>query len=609
MVLSGSYSTPTEVLREHWGYEAFRPMQAEIIESVLAGHDTLGLLATGGGKSITFQVPALMIEGLTLVVTPLISLMKDQVDNLAAHGIRAHFLHAGMTRRENRLVLDKCRLGKAKILYLSPEKLQSETFIGELRHLPVSLIVVDEAHCISQWGYDFRPSYLKIASLRPMFADAPVLALRYCDFKEEQLIHILNRVGGCAIVYVRSRKRTKLIADALRRAGISADFYHAGLQAEDKNHRQNLWKEGTTRVMVATTAFGMGIDKPDVRIVVHIDPPSSLEEYYQEAGRAGRDGLPSFAVSLVSKSTDKATLTRRLSDSFPRKDYIREVYDKVCVFLNVAMGEGAQTLYEFNMLQFCMRFKLQPVPAENALRLLSQTGCIDYIEETSTRSRLMVIMNRNELYDLTLDEECEQVFQFILRNYTGIFADYEHISEPLIASRVGLTEQTVYDSLLKLTRMHVIHYVPRQTTPYIFYPQARVPSGDLVFPRESYEYRRRQMELRIAAMKEFLFNCEKCRVETLLEYFGEKPTKPCGTCDVCRSTKHTPAKITESPAIPPLTERIAYITRRHPEGISLDPLINELGDNPAKVTEAIRELLDAGQLIITPQRIVFPAGE
>lgn len=647
MILSGSYSTPAEVLREHWGYEAFRPMQAEIINSVLAGHDTLGLLATGGGKSITFQVPALMIEGLTLVVTPLISLMKDQVDNLAGHGIRAHFLHAGMTRRENRLVLDKCRLGKAKILYLSPEKLQSETFIGELRHLPVSLIVVDEAHCISQWGYDFRPSYLKIASLRAMFADAPVLALtasatpdvvadictqlkfragaqtfrlsfnrsnisyvvRYCDFKEEQLTHILNRMGGCAIVYVRSRKRTKLIADALRRAGISADFYHAGLQAEDKNHRQNLWKEGTTRVMVATTAFGMGIDKPDVRIVVHIDPPSSLEEYYQEAGRAGRDGLPSFAVSLVSKSTDKATLTRRLSDSFPRKDYIREVYDKVCVFLNVAMGEGAQTLYEFNMLQFCMRFKLQPVPAENALRLLGATGCIDYIEETSTRSRLMVIMNRNELYDLTLDDECEHVFQFILRNYTGIFADYEHISEPLIASRVGLTEQTVYDGLLKLTRMHVIHYVPRQTTPYIFFPQARVPSGDLVFPRESYEYRRRQMELRIAAMKEFLFNCEKCRVETLLEYFGEKPTKPCATCDVCRSTKHTPAKTAEPTAIPPLADRIMYITRRNSDGISIDRLITELGDNPADVTEALRELLDTRQLIITPQRIIFPAGK
>ena len=433
--------------------------------------------------------------------------------------------------------------------------------------------------------------------------------VRKADTKINDIFHILSRTTGTSIVYVRSRKRCREIAEYLTSCGISATYYHAGLDHALKEERQNAWQADAVRVMVATNAFGMGIDKPDVRIVVHIDPPSSLEEYYQEAGRAGRDGLPSFAVSLVSKSTDKATLTRRLSDSFPRKDYIREVYDKVCVFLNVAMGEGAQTLYEFNMLQFCMRFKLQPVPAENALRLLSQTGCIDYIEETSTRSRLMVIMNRNELYDLTLDEECEQVFQFILRNYTGIFADYEHISEPLIASRVGLTEQTVYDSLLKLTRMHVIHYVPRQTTPYIFYPQARVPSGDLVFPRESYEYRRRQMELRIAAMKEFLFNCEKCRVETLLEYFGEKPTKPCGTCDVCRSTKHTPAKITESPAIPPLTERIAYITRRHPEGISLDPLINELGDNPAKVTEAIRELLDAGQLIITPQRIVFPAGE
>lgn len=629
-------TSPLSVLKQHWGYDAFRPMQAEIIGSVLSGHDTLGLLATGGGKSITFQVPAMLLPGLTVVVTPLISLMKDQVDNLMQRGIRAFFLHSGLTRRENRLILDKCRLGKAKILYLSPEKLQSASFIDELRHLPVSMIVVDEAHCISQWGYDFRPSYLKIATLRHMFPDAPVLALtasatpevvtdicnrllfrpgantfrlsfnrsnisyvvRYCDFKEEQLIHILRRVSGCTIVYVRSRKRTRVIADALINAGISASFYHAGLSPEEKNHRQNLWKTDSVRVMVATTAFGMGIDKPDVRLVVHVDPPSSLEEYYQEAGRAGRDGLPSFAVSLISPSADKASLTRRLSDSFPPKPYMREIYDKLCVFLNVAMGEGSQQLFEFNLTKFCMRFRLQPAPAENALRLLSQAGAIDYIDETSTRSRLMVLMNRHELYDLNLDPECERVFQFILRNYTGIFADYEHISEPLIASELDLTERTVYDCLLRLSRMHVIHYVPRQTTPYIFFPLSRTPASDLIFPREVYEYRRQRMQQRIEAMKSFLFNTDTCRVSTMLRYFGEEPQSGCHTCDVCRSQSAKP--LSPQPPQPSLTERITQILSTTPEGVTVTALSNMLHTPAATLIPVVRELLDTKSITLLP---------
>ncbi|MDE5942130.1 MAG: RecQ family ATP-dependent DNA helicase [Muribaculaceae bacterium] len=645
--MTATNPTPESVLKKHWGYSGFRPMQAEIIGSVLKGNDTLGLMATGGGKSVTFQVPAMMLPGLTLVVTPLISLMKDQVDNLMQRGIRAYFLHSGLTRRENRLIIDKCRLGKAKILYLSPEKLQSKNFIGELRHLPVSLIVVDEAHCISQWGHDFRPSYLRIASLREMFPQAPVLALtasatpevvadiiaqlkfrdnaatfrlsfnrsnisyvvRYCDFKEEQLIHILRSVAGCAIVYVRSRKRTRVIAEALQAAGISASFYHAGLSPEEKNHRQNLWKDDTTRVMVATTAFGMGIDKPDVRLVVHVDPPSSLEEYYQEAGRAGRDGLPSFAVSLITPASDKAALTRRLADSFPAKSYLREIYEKLCVFLGIGMGEGSQTLYEFNPLKFCMRFRLQPVPAESALKLLSQAGWIDYIAETSTRSRLMVLMNRNELYDLTLSDECERVFQFILRNYTGIFADYEHISEPLIASSLGLTERTVYENLLLLSRTHVIHYVPRQTTPYIFFPISRVPSSDLIFPRETYEHRRRQMELRIEAIKKFLFATETCRVNTLLRYFGEEPASPCHTCDVCRSqaAKNTPTPHTgASGNMPSLESRILHVAATHPQGISINLMATHIGVAPAVLLPALRELIDSRRLILQPPALILP---
>lgn len=623
------------VLKKHWGYGSFRPMQEEIISSVLQGSDTLGLMATGGGKSLTFQVPALILDGVTIVITPLISLMKDQVDNLHNHGIKAYFLHSALTRHESRLALDKCRLGKAKMLYVSPEKLQSKSFIDELRHLPVSLIVVDEAHCISQWGYDFRPSYLAIGHLRDIHPSAPVLALtasatpevvadiqkqlrfrstsntfrlsfnrtnlsyivRHCDFKEEQLVHILSRTNGCGIVYVRARKRAKVIAELLINAGISADYYHAGLSAEEKNHKQNRWKNNETRIIVATTAFGMGIDKPDVRIVVHFDPPSSLEEYYQEAGRAGRDGKPSFAVSLVSPSVDKSLLTRRLNDTFPTKEYLRETYNRLCVFLNVAMGEGYQSVFEFNINLFCTRFKLQPVPTDSALKLLSRAGYIEYIEEVATRSRLMVLMTRNELYSLHLDPETENIFQFILRNYTGIFADYEVINEPLIASNLGLTERTVYEALLKLGRMHVIHFIPHRATPYVMFTRSREPDKDLIFPREIYEFRRANMQERIDAMKRFLFNDNTCRVHTLLTYFGEENRQECGQCDVCRSTKTTtaPSQPTDN-AINTISNSITYALSHHPEGMTTNELSAHLGIPIPNLLPALRNLLDTNTI-------------
>jgi len=625
--------TPLDVLKKHWGYDAFRPMQAEIIASVLAGNDTLGLMATGGGKSLTFQVPALMIDGLTIVVTPLISLMKDQVDNLLSHGIRAHFLHSGLTRRESRLITDKCRLGKAQLLYVSPEKLQSESFMADLRELPVKLIVVDEAHCISQWGYDFRPSYLKIGNLREIFPQAPILALtasatpnvaddiairlrfrpdartfqlsfnrsnlsyivRNCEFKEEQLVHILNRVPGCGIVYVRSRKRAKTVAEALLRAGISADFYHAGISSEEKNDKQNKWKAGTTRIMVATTAFGMGIDKPNVRIVVHFDPPSSLEEYYQEAGRAGRDGLESWAVSLVSPSIDKRVLTQRLNDSFPPKEFLRETYSHLCIFLDVAMGEGFQQVHEFNLAAFCTRFKLQPVSTDSALKLLSQSGYIEYIEEMSTRSRLMVLLNRHELYNLQLTGECERVFTFILRHYTGIFSDYEHINEQFVASSLDLTERTVYEALLTLGRMHVIHYVPKRNTPYVMFTRSREPEKDLVFPRKVYEFRRLAMEHRIDAMKKFLFSDTECRAKTILAYFGEKDTHNCGKCDICRNAKgdlqpYTPNQSEQTN----ISESISYALSHHPCGLTINELSAYLGIQLEKLTPIVRHMLDEG---------------
>ena len=421
--------TPEEVLKHHWGYDTFRPMQRDIIDSVLSGSDTLGLLPTGGGKSITFQVPAMMLPGITIVVTPLISLMKDQVDNLAERGIRAVYFHSGLSRRETELGLTRCRLGKVHLVYISPERLQNERFISELRAMKVSLIVVDEAHCISQWGYDFRPSYLKVASLRETVGTSvPVLALtasatpevtadimerlhfrepkvfarsftrenlsyvvRYADFKEDTLLRVMRATSGCAIVYVRSRRRCREIAMLLRREGVSADYYHAGLDPEEKEIRQNAWKADEVRVMVATNAFGMGIDKPDVRTVVHFDLPSSLEEYYQEAGRAGRDGREAFAV-VIASVRDKATLSRRLSESFPDKDFIRKVYELTGNYLDVAVGDGYGSVYEFNIEEFCHTYSLPPVPAQSALRLLSRAGYLEYIEETSSRSRLMVIM-------------------------------------------------------------------------------------------------------------------------------------------------------------------------------------------------------------------------
>lgn len=619
--------SPVDILRKHWGYEAFRPMQAEIIGSVLAGNDTLGLMATGGGKSITFQVPALMLDGLTIVVTPLISLMKDQVDNLRGHGIDAYFLHAALTRRESKLILDKCRLGYARILYLSPEKLQSQGFAIWMKELPVSLIVVDEAHCISQWGYDFRPSYLRISDLRDCFPDVPVLALtasatprvaddirarlgfragsqtfrltfnrtnlsyivRACDNKDATLVHVLSRVEGCGIVYVRSRKRAALMAELLSNSGISAGYYHAGLSPEEKNARQNSWKSGETRIMVATTAFGMGIDKPDVRIVVHVDPPSSLEEYYQEAGRAGRDGLESYAVSLVNPTVDKGVLSRRLSTSFPPKEYLRDVYHKLCVYLNVAMGEGYQRLCELDLAKFCGRWALQPASAASALKLLSQSGYIEYVDEVSARSRLMVIMRRDELYDLHLNPECERVFQFILRNYTGIFADYEHIEESTIAFSLELTQRTVYENLLLLGRLGVIHYVPRSSTPYVMFLTSRQPECDLVFPREVYEWRREQMKQRIEAMGRFLFDGSACRNTTLLEYFGEESVCSCGKCDVCRGERKGSA------VSPEYAERaVLSALRQHPAGLMPGALGAFLGVRVEVVVPAVRALADRG---------------
>lgn len=628
---------PLTVLKKYWGYDAFRPLQREIIDSVLEGRDTLGLLPTGGGKSITFQVPALLLPGLTVVVTPLISLMKDQVDNLRERDIRAVHFHSGLTRRETELGLTRCRLGKVKLVYLSPERLQNDSFMAELRAMTVSLIVVDEAHCISQWGYDFRPSYLKVVRLRETVGEkVPILALtasatpevtadimrvlrfreprvfarsftrenlsyivRYADFKEQTLLRVLHSTSGCGIVYVRSRRRCREIADLLRRERISAEFYHAGLDPEEKDLRQNLWKDDRVRIMVATNAFGMGIDKPDVRTVVHYDLPSSLEEYYQEAGRAGRDGRESFAV-VIASPRDKATLTRRLSESFPDKEFIRHVYELAGNFLDIAVGEGYGMLYEFNFDLFCHTYSLPPVPARSALNLLSRAGYFEYIDETTTRSRLMVIMRKEQLYDLDLTPDAEEVFQCVLRNYTGLFADYVYISELVIARSTCLSSERVYQALLYLGRIHAVHYVPRRTTPYIYYTTSRELPKHVEMPLEVYERQRERMSQRIEAMKNFVFDSSECRVRGMLRYFGEKEAGECGKCDVCRSRRRAE---TRRPDAQSLRESIVYQASRAGGCTVADIMANCSGPRERIITE-LRALADEGAVSLNGQQVI-----
>ena len=618
-----------KILGKYWGYPAFRPLQEDIIHSVCAGRDTLGLMPTGGGKSVTFQVPALAMEGICLVITPLIALMRDQVDNLRRVGIKATAVYSGMGRQEIVAELENCVSGQYKFLYVSPERLATGLFREKLQAMNVCLLVVDESHCISQWGYDFRPSYLKIARLRELAGEnVPVLALtasatpdvtkdimrslqfkeerifaksfsrdnlsyvvRYADFKDAMLLKVLRSTAGCSIIYVRSRKRTREIAEMLMREGISSDFYHAGLSPEDKNEKQNRWKADEVRVMVATNAFGMGIDKPDVRLVVHYDLPSSLEEYYQEAGRAGRDGKEAYAVVIASKY-DKSTLSRRVADSFPDKDFIRHVYELAGNFLDVAVGEGYGQVYEFNFTLFCHTFNLPPVPTQSALILLTRSGYIEYVEETTSRSRLMVIMKKNELYSLDLDTDTEEVFQYVLRNYTGLFADYVYINEVMIAQSLRLSSETVYQSLLYLTRLHAIHYIPRKTTPYIIYTTSRELPKYLIIPLEVYERQRERMERRIDAMKNFAFGMEGCRVNTMLRYFGETPECECGKCDLCRAKKRANMQATNRIDDTTLTESILYLASQ-PGGRTVDHIIAQISAPSDTVIAKIRQLLDA----------------
>ena len=567
-------ATYHDILKQYWGYDAFRGIQEDIINSIGQGKDTLGLMPTGGGKSITFQVPALAQEGLCLVVTPLIALMKDQVANLRSRGIKAVAIYSGMTREEIIVALENCIFGDYKFLYISPERLGTEIFQIKLRKMHVSMVTVDESHCISQWGYDFRPAYLNISEIRKMLPGVPVLALtatatpdvvkdiqqrlefreenvfrmsferknlsyvvRHTENKEEELIHILNSMPGSAIVYTRNRKATKDIATLLIRHHISAENYHAGLSNAEKDARQKNWQSGTSRVMVATNAFGMGIDKPDVRLVVHMDMPDSPEAYFQEAGRAGRDGLTAYAVLLFSPR-DKTQLARRIPDTFPDKSFIRQIYEHLNYYYQMAMGDGQGCTHEFNLDEFCRRFKHFPVQTDSALCILSRTGYIEYTDEQENSSRLKFTLRRDELDRIKeQSKETEQVIQTVLRCYGGVFSDYVYIEEALLARQTGLTPPQIYECLKSLTQRRILHYIPRKKTPYITYTQNRIDSEKLIIPPAVYEERKKSYESRIKAMIEYATSEEHCRSRMLLLYFGEKNEHNCLRCDVCLS-KH-----------------------------------------------------------------------
>ena len=620
-----------QLLKQYWGYDSFRGIQEEIINSISENKDTLGLMPTGGGKSITFQVPALAKDGLCLVITPLIALMKDQVQNLRERGIKALSIYSGMSRQDIITTLENCIFGNYKFLYISPERLDTEIFRTKLRKMKVSMITVDESHCISQWGYDFRPAYLKIAEIRELLPDVPILALtatatpevvkdiqarlhfrrenvfrmsfersnlayivRKTDNKTGELLHILRSMPGSAIVYVRNRRRTKEITELLNNEDITADFYHAGLDDATKDIRQHRWQSGGSRVMVATNAFGMGIDKPDVRIVIHMDLPDSIEAYFQEAGRAGRDGQKAYAVILYAKA-DKTTLHKRIPDTFPEKEYIKDVYEHLQYYYQMAMGDGLDCVREFNIEDFCRKFKYFPVPVDSALKILTQAGYLEYTGEQDNTSRLLFTIRRDELYRLReMGDDMDKLIQTVLRSYTGVFTDYTYINEDSLAIRTGLTRRQIYEQLVHLAKLRIVSYIPRKKTPYIIYTRERIEAQLIHISPEIYEERKARYETRINAMLEYVTNDTLCRSRMLLDYFGEKNEHNCGQCDTCIGLRKQTA--TCQPDREELYEKIHKILSGAPQTPA--GLLEQLPIEKELLTEALHRLLDEGKIIV-----------
>ena len=625
--------SPSEVLKEYWGYDGFRPMQEEIITAALEGKDVLAIMPTGGGKSICFQVPGLMRDGITLVVTPLIALMKDQVQNLNDRGVRALAIHAGMSRHEADLALNNAAYGDYKFLYLSPERLGTQLFRSYIDVLDVSFIVVDEAHCISQWGYDFRPDYLRIGELRERI-DAPVIAVtatatpsvaqdimerlgfkeklllksgferpnlsyivRQVEDKYSQILNVCNGVPGTGIVYARNRRKCEELSAFLRAQGVSASFYHAGLGGQARAERQAAWKSGAVRVMVCTNAFGMGIDKPDVRFVVHYDLPESPEAYFQEAGRAGRDGKRSFAVQLWN-SVDVRRAKQIEDVSFPSLEYIEDVYQKLHAFFEIPYDTGTGRQLKFKIEDFCKRFGLQRAPAFYALKYLERTEHLTYSEEVDIPTKVRINVDRKSLYDVELaDQGQANVLEALMRSYTGIFSFLQQIDEEYVARRAGQTVPQLRQSLYGLSLAHVISYVPTDHSDVVVLHHDRLRPGNVNLMPSRYAMLRESFHARAEAMLEYVSETSECRSRYLLRYFGQTEAADCGTCDVCRARRAAlPARTLQQ-----MTRRklIEYIDEKDGE-YSLEEIVAEFG-NPSgnhspDYLDILRQLIDNGDV-------------
>lgn len=616
-----------QILRQYFGYDDFRGIQREIIESIGAGHDTLGLMPTGGGKSITFQVPALSMPGVCIVITPLISLMKDQVDHLRQRGITAYAIYSGLSHNDIVKILDNCIYGDIKFLYVSPERLSSYIFLAKLRHIDVSFITVDEAHCISQWGYDFRPAYLRISELRSMLPGKAVLALtatatcsvvediqqqlafndghvfrmsfrrdnisyivRHTMDRRAEIIHILNNVSGSTIIYTNSRKATKELSGMINEAGISATFFHAGLDIAVKTKRQHDWHCGLVRVIVATNAFGMGIDKPDVRLVIHADVPSSIEAYFQEAGRAGRDGKLSYAVLLKTQSTPML-LRRRVRLSFPEKDFVRKVYERLAYYYEIGVGMGKELSFVFPLGKFCTVYGYSINDVDAALHILDNAGYIKYDSNPDDNSRVKFIVSRDELYLLrNLPEEVDDMIDAMMRLYTGLFSDYVYVDTRAIAYRCSSTAQRIYTLLTDLRRRGIIEFIPPRTEPRLTFLVNRVDECRVYIPREAYDNLRDTMTEHIESMVQYINNDVVCRQQQLIRYFGEDSTYECGKCEIClekrKKPQDTPVDIKKA-----ILDLLSDGNKRHIREIAQLPYQKEL------IHMAVAELLENNDII------------
>ncbi len=616
-----------EILKTYWGYDDFRSLQEEIIRSVLDGKDTLALMPTGGGKSLTYQVSGLAMEGVCLVVTPLIALMKDQVEDLKNRQIPAEAIYTGMRRDRVESIINKCIYDTVKFLYVSPERLYSERFREKLRLMNVCLITVDEAHCISQWGYDFRPPYLRIAEVREFFPGVATLALtatatpevvediqkqlhfstpnvlsksfrrenisyviRDTEAKPLELFNILSKVQGGAIVYVRTRLKASSIAAFLNKSGIKSDFYHAGLSSAQRARRQEAWKSGKVPVVVATNAFGMGIDKADVRVVVHYDVPDSPEAYFQEAGRAGRDGKRAYAVLLSSRAA-LGGLQKRIDDAFPPKDYILRVYEALANYYQLGEGEGQGRAFEFNLKLFARNFKLNEARVMSAISILEVAGFLGYTTDINSRSRVMFTVLRDRLYEFeTGDPLLERLMVLLMRNYAGIFVQDAYVDEGFLADQLDVTRKVLYDAFISLAKRKIIRYVPGDVKPYIVYYQPRLPLSYITIGREAYENRKELFVTKIGAMARYIRDDETCRQLLLMEYFGQKEEKPCGICDVCIGKK----KRLHREERKSLEEQILQVLAK--QNTNIRELVRQLGEDEEVVIGQVRKLLDEGKI-------------